>query len=188
MSGFSSPISEEIPMALIRRVTRLFAADMHAVLDQIEEPEALLRQAIREMEEELARQRQREKWLTAEIEAVTARIGGFDDLRRDLDAKLDICFANENDALARKVTRRKLETAKLAEQTEANRETLKRQLDEQTALVEQNADQLESMHQKAAVFAAEAPHDRNRPRAFGGIDDDEVEIAYLREKQARATS
>ena len=34
-------------MALIRRVSRLFAADMHAVLDQIEEPDVVLRQAIR---------------------------------------------------------------------------------------------------------------------------------------------
>ena len=40
-------------MALINRVTRLFKADIHAVLDQIEEPEQLLRQAVRDMEEEL---------------------------------------------------------------------------------------------------------------------------------------
>ena len=41
-------------MALITRVSRLFQADFHAVLDRIEEPEVLLRQAVREMEEELA--------------------------------------------------------------------------------------------------------------------------------------
>ena len=41
-------------MELINRIARLFKADFHAVLDQIEEPEALLRQAIRDMEDELA--------------------------------------------------------------------------------------------------------------------------------------
>jgi phage shock protein A len=41
-------------MALITRLSRLFQADMHAVLDKIEEPELLLRQAIREMEEFIA--------------------------------------------------------------------------------------------------------------------------------------
>ena len=46
-------------MALITRVGRLFRADLHAVLDRVEEPEVLLRQAIREMEEELAEERQR---------------------------------------------------------------------------------------------------------------------------------
>jgi len=175
-------------MALIRRVSRLFAADMHAVLDQIEEPEALLRQAIREMEEELARQRQREKWLGAEIETAAARIESFEALGRDLDAKLDICFANDNEALAKKVTRRKLETAKLAEQAESARETLARQLEELGALVQQNAEQLESMRQKAAIFASEAPAADSRHANPSGIDDDDVEIAYLREKQARASS
>ena len=41
-------------MALITRVARLFRADLHAVLDRIEEPDVLLKQAVREMEEELA--------------------------------------------------------------------------------------------------------------------------------------
>ena len=42
-------------MALISRVSRLFTADVHAVLDRIEEPEVLLKQAIREMEDEVRR-------------------------------------------------------------------------------------------------------------------------------------
>ncbi|MGH8588771.1 MAG: PspA/IM30 family protein, partial [Gammaproteobacteria bacterium] len=46
-------------MALITRVSRLFRSDLHAVLDRIEEPEVLLRQAIREMEAELSSDEQR---------------------------------------------------------------------------------------------------------------------------------
>jgi len=42
-------------MALINRISRLFKADFHAVLDHIEEPEALLKQAIRDMEDDLAK-------------------------------------------------------------------------------------------------------------------------------------
>ena len=61
-------------MALIRRVARLITADVHAVLDQIEEPEIVLKQAIREMEEELARQAQHGKWLEREIEGTEARL------------------------------------------------------------------------------------------------------------------
>ena len=41
-------------MALISRVSRLLRADLHAVLDHLEEPDVLLRQAVREMEEALA--------------------------------------------------------------------------------------------------------------------------------------
>ena len=46
-------------MALINRISRLFKADFHAVLDHIEEPEALLKQAIRDMEDDLAKTKQR---------------------------------------------------------------------------------------------------------------------------------
>ena len=53
-------------MALITRVSRLFRADLHAVLDRIEEPDVLLRQAVREMEEALARDEQRLKALNYE--------------------------------------------------------------------------------------------------------------------------
>jgi len=176
-------------MALIRRVSRLFAADMHAVLDQIEEPEAVLRQAIREMEEELARQQQRQKWVRTEIESVAAKIAGFKELAGELDAKLDICFANDNEALAKKVTRRKLEAAKLAEHAESARESLARQLEEIDALIETNTDQLDCMRQKAAVLAVdESGSVGSGGKPLSGIDEDDVEIAYLREKQARASS
>ena len=60
-------------MALITRVSRLFQADFHAVLDRIEEPEVLLRQAVREMEEELARDEQHSKVLHHEQGQLTTR-------------------------------------------------------------------------------------------------------------------
>jgi phage shock protein A len=162
---------------------------MHAVLDQLEEPEAVLRQAIREMEEELARQQQRRKWVRTEIESVSTKIAGFEEMARELDAKLDICFANDNETLAKKITRRKLETAKLVEHAAAAREALSRQLDEIDALVETNTDQIECMRQKAAILAIdESGSAGSGDRSITGIDDDDVEIAYLREKQARASS
>lgn len=40
-------------MALINRISRLFSADFNAVLDRIEEPDVLLKQALREMEEDI---------------------------------------------------------------------------------------------------------------------------------------
>jgi phage shock protein A len=175
-------------MALIRRVSRLFTADMHAVLDQIEEPEVVLKQAIREMEEELARQRQRQKWLGAEIASAAAKSAACAELERELDGKLDVCFANDNDTLARRLIRRKLETAKLAEQSEARREALARQLEELEAVLETNADRLEGMQQKAALVGDAKGSPGVGETRGAGIDDDDVEIAFLREKQARASS
>ena len=60
-------------MALITRLTRLFRADVHAVLDRIEEPDVLLRQAVRDMEEECGRDAQRVALLGREQELLAAR-------------------------------------------------------------------------------------------------------------------
>ena len=107
-------------MALITRVSRLFQADFHAVLDRIEEPEVLLRQAVREMEEELARDEQRSKMLTHEQRQLVTRETGLKQSLHDIDEELDTCFAAGNDELARACIRRKLEAQRFGKPCPAN--------------------------------------------------------------------
>ena len=177
-------------MALIKRISRLFTADMHAVLDQLEEPESVLKQAIREMEEELARQEHRSKQLGKEIESAAGRLEALEELQSELDGKLDTCFEHGNDALARKLTRRKLETRKLAEHIEKRRAALREAHAESEATITANRDQLDSLRQKAELVAVERAGyvSSCSDDSVHRVDDDEVEIAFLREKQARETS
>ena len=44
----------ERAMALVNRISRIFSADLHAVLDRIEEPEVLLAQSLRETADAVA--------------------------------------------------------------------------------------------------------------------------------------
>ena len=60
-------------MALITRVSRLLRADLHAVLDRVEEPEVLLRQAVREMDAALGEDRRRTKLMEHEQTQLVAR-------------------------------------------------------------------------------------------------------------------
>ena len=53
-------------MALVTRLSRLFQADFHAVLDRIEEPDLQLRQAVREMQFALEQDQQRRQLLRHE--------------------------------------------------------------------------------------------------------------------------
>jgi phage shock protein A len=88
-------------MALITRVSRLLRADLHAVLDRVEEPEVLLKQAMREMEEALTRDEQRIKVLLHEHRQLLTR---ETDVERSLDeiaGELDVCFESGTDDLAR---------------------------------------------------------------------------------------
>ena len=178
-------------MALITRVSRLFQADFHAVLDRIEEPEVLLRQAVREMEEALAREEQRSKVLQHEQRQLINRETDLIQSLHDIEEELDTCFEAGNDDLARACIKRRLETQRFGKNTSRKRAVLEETLDDLNTRVRENQAQLESMRQKAELLAGESacalPED-NWTLPDISVRDEDVEVAFLREKQHRSRS
>jgi phage shock protein A len=176
-------------MALINRVTRLFRADFHAVLDRVEEPEILLRQAIREMEEDLARDEQTYQRHEREREQLVKRESEFKQLTRSLAEELDVCFSADKEDLARALMRRKLETERSLQLLIRRRETIATQLNRLAQRLEENRSRCESMRQKAALFD-EQNRVTDTADAWSGIDvrvrDEDVEVALLKERQRRS--
>jgi phage shock protein A len=184
-------------MALINRISRLFKADLHAVLDQIEEPEALLKQAIRDMEDDLASTEQSIKLCAHDQEALAHRRAELESAVAEFEVQLDLCFESNKDDLAKHTIRKKLETERLLKRLNAKYAANTKSLGDQRALLEQNNTTLESLRQKADLFSQ-----RVLPRDDGHSDvddiawmsrelsvgDDEVEIAYLRERSQRSAS
>ena len=176
-------------MALIKRISRLFAADMHAVLDQLEEPELVLKQAIREMEDELARQTRRNTRVEKEIDTLSKRAKALAASQSDLDGKLDTCFELGNDDLARKLTRRKLEGARLMDSVASRLTALQDERAELDRTLATNRGQLDSLQQKAELLVSErAASAECLDGPIDRVGEDEVEIAFLREKQSRTSS
>jgi phage shock protein A len=183
-------------MALLNRVSRLFKADFHAVLDQIEEPETLLKQAIRDMEDEMAAGEQRSALCIQEQEALAARRSEIAASAAELDQQLDLCFESGKDELARGVVRRKLEAERLLKRLDAELEANARFLDRQREQLDENRATLESLRQKAELIVRRVPSgggagDRDPVTRLARdlrVGDDEVEIAFLREKAARSSS
>jgi phage shock protein A len=178
-------------MALITRVSRLFQADFHAVLDRIEEPEILLRQAVREMEEALAREEQRSKVLQHEQRQLINRETDLKQSLHDIEEELDTCFEAGNDDLARACIKRRLETQRFGKNTSRKRAVLEETLDDLNTRVRENQAQLESMRQKAELLAGESacalPED-NWTLPDINVRDEDVEVAFLREQQRRSRS
>jgi phage shock protein A len=169
-------------MALINRISRLFKADFHAVLDQIEEPEQLLKQAIRDMEDDLATTEQRIE-LQSALEEITAQ--------------LDLCFDSGKDDLAKSLIKKKLEAERLLKRLNSKHAANQKYLDQQRKMLDENRATLEGLRQKAELFAQRTPAHPDAASEFDDIGwmaremqvgDDEVEIAYLREKSLRSTS
>lgn len=178
-------------MSLLSRLSRLFQADFHAVLDRIEEPETLLRQAVREMQEELARDGQRVKVLEAEHDEILARQTRLEQSLDELEAQLDICLESGQDDLARALIKRKLHAQRLLGLLQGKRETLEKNLAGLRARLREHTAQLESIRQKAELLAeedsADSPQDHWTTPDLP-IRDADVEVALLREKHKRSRS
>ncbi len=176
-------------MALVSRLTRLFQADFHAVLDRIEEPDALLRQSVRDMEDALVRDERRVKHLQADRAQMTNRLDELQTSLTRLDEELDVCFAADKDDLAKGVIRRQLETHKLDALLARRKATIEEELGDLDARTAENRGRLESMRQKAEMLAESEPvAGRFDPAPDVTVHADEVDVAYLREKQKRSAS
>ena len=180
-------------MALINRMSRLFTADVHAVLDRLEEPHVLLKHAIREMEEELARSEQRVRQLEHERAALADRHRKVQAVIAELGEQLDVCFANgngkDNDDLARKVIKRKLETERLDRHVAERRAAVDELLMRRRAAADEQREHLDVLRQKAELLAdtATGSEDCGSVSEFA-VGSDEVDVAFLREQQKRTRS
>ena len=172
-------------MALIKRMSRLFTADVHAVLDRIEEPEALLQHAVREMEEAQERTEQQVRGFERQCALLEGKRRKVRALVAELDAQLDLCLANGTDDLARKVVRRKLEAERLDAQLGERHGAASADLAASRTLAAEQREHLDIMRQKAELLGAAPAHGGDADSLHAAIGDDEVEVALLRERQRR---
>ena len=184
-------------MALINRISRLVRADVHAVLDQIEEPEQLLKQAIRDMEDELAANEQRISLSLQDQDAFDVRIRELESATTEIAEQLDLCFESGKDNLAKNLIRKKLEAERLLKRLNSRRAASDQYLSDQRKLFDDNRAALESLCQKAELVAQRAPARSGGMSEFDDVawmaremtvGDEEVEIAFLREKSIRSES
>lgn len=177
-------------MALVTRLTRLFRADAHAVLDRLEEPDILLRQAVREMEDEVAHNSHALKALETDHEQTRARIAEIESSLAGIGGELDLCFAADNRGLIRTLLRRRLQAERLAKHLGQGLARLTADITQRRSVLDDQRQRLESMRQKAAIFDVEAGTDKET--IWGAPDitvsDDDVELALLREQQQRSAS
>ena len=186
-------------MALINRLHRLFRADLHAVLDQIEQPEVLLRESVREMAAVIDTDRCGLQELTQHGQALEGQQQALNDELQKLAQELDVCFAAEQQALARGVIKRRLQTEQALVELDQHQQKVRSQVVELTERLQQYRSRLQAIEQKLALFDSREAVNRSGPiqqqptplfGTFGGtsdVDEAAVEVAFLAEKQRRAS-
>lgn len=178
-------------MALLTRLIRLLKADVHGLLDSLEEPEDVVKQTIRDMEEALAHKAHALAELRTALERLMAEDTAVARARQDLEQHIELCFQAGNPTLARNFLRKKLEAERHARQVtlalDATRtqhavleQTIAEQRQQLAAVVQQlNLHRATRQHRETSAGAA--------PPWYGnaGITDDEVEVAFLEEQRRR---
>ena len=176
-------------MALVNRLSRLFQADFHAVLDRIEEPDLQLRQAVREMTFALEQDRHRLQLLRHEAGELARSAQQARASLATLDEELDLCLAAEKEELARDLVRRKLVTERQLAALERQSGGVDGRIAELEQRVDEQGQQLDSMQQKLELLAGAATDQGgSAPVPAETVRSEEIEIALLREKQRRAKS
>lgn len=177
-------------MPIVNRFARLLRADLNALVDRIEEPALVAREAVREMEHELATLEQRAQALATGDAALAREDAHHADTLVRLDHELDSCLAAGAEALARDVVRRKLEHAGRRDALQRARERNAAAQTALTAAIDAARAELATLRARLAAHADVAP-ERNHvvtaasPEA-GPPSEAEIDIALLREKERRS--
>ena len=186
-------------MALITRISRLFRADFNAVLDRIEEPDVLLKQALREMKENIYSDSHQLKLFINEYSQIEGKIKELDKDVKQINQQLDICFESNETDLARSQIKRKIEIQRYDKHLKYRFSTMDKKITELTSRINENKTRLTVMQQKLELFVNEEAqtigdecfsnsHFNSHSNLRIIINEDEIEIALLREKQARRIS
>ena len=178
-------------MALINRISRLFRADMHAVLDRLEEPDALLKQALREMEESINQQQLRLKQLQQRQAQYSERQRDIEQSLAQIQQELAICFDSNNEMLARTLIRRRLEAQRFSRLLARKQDSLDKTVNDINQSLAEQHTRLADIRQKQEVLCQHSPVTETDEFAFPDnltVSEEDVEIALLREKQQRALS
>lgn len=175
-------------MAIVNRISRLFSADVHAVLDRIEEPAALLKQSLREMEAAVADLRRQLQQREAERGRISQRCGQVDQQIEQINQELDLSFDAENDELIRRCLRRRLLRQRQRTQLEQQTAQLDAEIAELTPRLATRSEQLTELQQKAALFDVPPPESESEDVDNFSVTEADVDLALLRELQQRRAS
>jgi len=176
-------------MTLLTRLTRLLKADLHGLLEDLEEPVEVVKQAMRDMEEDISRQEAAHAALAATLLRLQREAQALAGILQDLERQIDLCFTAGNEALARNLLRKRLETTRRAQRVATAQDDVRTQHEELAAKITAHKAQLAAIAQQLQTSLDTQPHGSPTHEAWGShspITDDEIEIAFLEEQRRRS--
>ncbi len=179
-------------MSIVNRLKQMVRADANAVLDNIEDPESLLKQSLRDMSQSLSEQ---EKYLAKLEHQKTVLLKDIDQQESslvDIQHELELCLDEQNESLARHVVKRKLQASRILQQMQLRLDQLIACQKIKQAEFAERKMTFEALEQQAKVVAAAAndssSFNHDPAQSPFSVSEEDIDIALLKEKQMRGAS
>ncbi|OGQ96767.1 MAG: hypothetical protein A2521_16485 [Deltaproteobacteria bacterium RIFOXYD12_FULL_57_12] len=177
-------------MSIMTRFVRLWKADVHGVMDQMEDRQLLLRQNLREMEEELERQAALFGRMSAARDR--ARQEGEKNAKESarLTRDIDTAVQKDKEEIARQLIRKRLLLDKHLVELQRHLEEMDKKIVTLTEHLAERQRQYEEIRLRSACYLREqaieaGQHDVPFPlRPDLGVTDEEVELELLKRKDS----
>ncbi len=175
-------------MSILSRISRLFKADIHTILDRLEEPETILKQAVRDMQDEVDKATGAIAALNQQQERLQQKLQSVSEQIKKQQQQLDFCLRENNTALCKSVIRKKLqaelsfqELSELLTNISGEKQNLITKTDERKEKLQAIRDKLILFSEQTEINEAMPASDLNSI-----ISQDDVELALLYEQQRYA--
>lgn len=179
-------------MGIMTRMLRLCKADVHGVMDQLEDKGLLLKQYLREMEASLGHKAQQVSTLTRRIGRLTGQISRHAGEMNKLERDLTLALQKEKDDIARMLIRRRRALEAASSHLKEQIDTMTHEKTQLSETLSQQRLQYETLKAKADTYCFQAT-DRLFETASGRHAgtvystepvDEEIELELLTRKEA----
>ena len=179
-------------MTIMSRLLRLCKADVHGVMDQLEDKRLLLKQYLREMETELDAKTRRTAALDGNLEQVRNQVVRHSDETARIEEDLEQALVRGRDDIARMLIRRRRSIAAAVRQMEAQVAAMEKEKNRLDEVLAHQRLQYETLKSRTEVYWRHGPDDvfDHAAAAFPAarpetdLSDEAVELELLRRKDA----
>jgi phage shock protein A len=179
-------------MSVFSRVFRLCKADLHGVMDQLEDKGLLLKQCLREMEESLKHKESRLDQITRSCEQIKRALDRRNEEALKLEQDLELAVRKEKDEIARMLIRKRRTLQGGCSQMHRQLEVLTEEKCQVAGTLEQQRLQYDQLKVEAAAFCRQAEQHRfEEPAeppdgvfAWQTPSEEEIELELLQRKEA----
>jgi phage shock protein A len=170
-------------MGLIARVGRLFKADVHEILDSIEDPRAVLRQAMRDMQAQIEKH---DRALSAADQAKgrleTVKIEA-ERTRGESQKKIELCLRSGQEDLARVMLKQRLEAERRTNVLNLQIKEAQDKISRAREVLEAKKAKFKELSEKMAEVQDSAVSGaENQGASAVSVSEAEIEVALLAEK------